>query len=106
MKPGEAVIENGLIDRVLPPLLVGLAVFAVTRLYDAWQFDKKLAELAAKMVTKEDLKGALSDFRANHIQPLERTQSKFDNALSAIHNLIAETRETVLEIRAELRVKK
>jgi hypothetical protein len=59
MRTGECVVDNGWADRIVPPVIsgaiVGFVVFLLTRLYDSFQFEKRLSELTARLATKDEL---------------------------------------------------
>lgn len=106
MRSGEAVIDNsGWTERILPPAIVGVVVFLFTKLWDTWQFDKRLAEIRAQMITKDDLRSGLADFRENHVQPLKERVSKSEQAVRDMQRDIQETKEIVAAIAAKLDVK-
>jgi len=105
---GAVIDEPGLFDKVWPPVIsgvcVGFIVFLLTRLYDAFQFEKKLTDLTARLVSKEELKAELSEFKANHLQPIKERQSKFDATLQDLQKVTTDTREVVIQIASKLDV--
>jgi hypothetical protein len=97
MRTGEAVIDNsGWAERILPPAIVGIVVFLFTRLYDSWQFEKKLNELIEKH---------LRDFNENKVAPLRERVSKFDRTVEDLQHDIAEVKVLTARIAEKLEVK-
>jgi len=97
MRTGEAVIDNsGWAERILPPAIVGVVVFLFTRLYDSWQFEKKLNELIEKH---------LRDFNENKVAPLRERVSKFDRTVEDLQHDIAEVKVLTARIAEKLDVK-
>jgi uncharacterized coiled-coil DUF342 family protein len=107
MRTGECVIvEGGWADRILPPVIsgvvVGVVVFLMTRLYDTFQFEKKLSELTAKLATKDELKSELAEFRSNHVAPLKERQSKFEQTVKELSHDIGAIKEMLASVVAKL----
>lgn len=97
MRTGEAVIDNsGWAERILPPAIVGVVVFLFTRLYDSWQFEKKLTELIEKH---------LHDFNENKVAPLRERVSKFDRTVETLKDDVAEVKLLIARIAEKLDVK-
>jgi len=97
MRTGEAVIDNsGWAERILPSAIVGFLVFLFTRLYDSWQFEKKLNELIEKH---------LHNFNENKVAPLKERVSKFDRTIETLQHDISEVKTIVAGIAATLEVK-
>ncbi len=104
MRTGECVIEGGWADRIVPPVASGVVVFLLTRLYDAFQFEKKFAELTAKLATKDELKSELAEFRSNHVAPLKERQSKFESTVQGLQHDIGTIKEMLASIATKLQV--
>ncbi len=98
MRTGEAVIveNSGWIEKVLPPAIVGIFVFLFTKLWDALQLERKLADA---------IKTALTDFKENHVAPLAKRQSEFDKTIKDVQHDISEIKSTAAAIAAKLDVK-
>ena len=92
---GEAVIDNWT-ERALPPVITGVVVFLFTRLWDAWQFEKKLTEI---------IKIHLAEFKDNHVAPLKERVSKFDQTVVSLQHDLTEVKTLVAAIAAKLEVK-
>lgn len=103
MKSGEAVIDNGWAERILPPAIVGIVVFLFTRVYDAWQFEKKLTDVERKMA--EAIKLQLVDFKENNVAPLRERISKFDKTVDVLQHDVAEVKLLLARIAEKLEVK-
>lgn len=104
MKSGEAVIDNsGWLEKTLPPAIVGVVVFLFTRVYDAWQFEKKLTEVEKKMA--EAIKLQLVDFKENNVTPLRERVSKFDRTVETLKDDVAEVKLLIARIAEKLEVK-
>lgn len=97
MRTGEAVIDNsGWAERILPPAIVGIVVFLFTRLYDSWQFEKKLTEV---------IKLHLAEFKENNVAPLKERVSKFDLTVKELQHDITELKLLAARIAEKLEVK-
>lgn len=101
---GNVIVEGGWIEKTLPPLLTGGVIFLMTRLYDAWQFDKKLSAMESRMATRESVKAELAEFRETHITPLKDRQSKFDQKIEGIQAELHKVGDNVIRIAAKLGV--
>ncbi len=103
MATGEAVIENHWTDKVLPSAIAGLVIFLITRLWDSWQFEKKLAELEKRLT--ESAEKHLREFKENNVTPLKERVSKFDRTVETLQHDITELKLLTARIAEKLEVK-
>lgn len=103
MKSGEAVIDNGWAERIVPPAIVGVFVFLFTRLVTSLQFEKKLAEAEKKQA--DLMEKSLREFKENHVLPLKERVSKFDQSVLALQHDLSEVKLTTARIAEKLEVK-
>lgn len=96
MRTGEAVIDNSWADKIIPSAIVGVVVFLFTRLYDSWQFEKKLNDI---------VKTHLADFNENKVAPLRERVSKFDRTVETLQHDVTEVKQIVAGIAAKLEVR-
>lgn len=92
---GETVIDNSWADKIIPSAVVGIVVFLFTRLWDSWQFEKRMNEI---------IKSHLNDFHENKIAPLRERVSKFDRTVETLQHSIEELKLLTARIAEKLEV--
>ena len=97
--------------KVIPAVISGFVMFLITKLYDAAQFEKRIAALTEAfndkfnhLASKEEMRSMFVEFEANRVVPLRERVSKSDNEISTIRSEISTVRDIVTRIAAKLEV--